>query len=163
MGRLPTGNRQYQITKVWDVHHEIMRLALLGMKSVDIAHTLDITPVTVSYTLNSSLVRRQLDIMRSARDVDAIEVSRRIQALAPEAVKVLEELMEEGVPAIRLGAAKDVLDRAGHAAVKTLRTENIHAYLSKEEIDDIKSRAREIGLCVQPDTVDISVEVVNGS
>ena len=156
MGRLPTGNRQYQISRVWDVHQEIMRLAVTGMKSVDIAQMLGISPAMVSYTLNSAIVQRQLDIMRAARDVDAIQVSKRIHELAPEAVEALGDLLNSEVPQIRLGAAKDVLDRAGHAAVKTLRTENLHAHFTKEEIDDIKKRAMEIGLCMQPDTIDIS-------
>lgn len=156
MGRLPTGNRQYQISRVWDAHQEIMRLAVTGMKSVDIAQILGVSPAMVSYTLNSAIVQRQLDIMRAARDVDAIQVSKRIHELAPEAVEALGDLLDSEVPQIRLGAAKDVLDRAGHAAVKTLRTENLHAHFTKEEIDDIKKRAMEIGLCMQPDTIDIS-------
>uniref|UniRef100_A0A6M3KLP7 Uncharacterized protein n=1 Tax=viral metagenome TaxID=1070528 RepID=A0A6M3KLP7_9ZZZZ len=150
MGRLPTGNRQYQIEHVWNVHHEITRLALIGMKSVDIAHTLNISPVTVSYTLNSTIVRRQLDIMRAARDVDALEVSRNIKNLAPRAVKVLEELMECELPNIKLSSAKDVLDRAGFPAVKEVNINTGRTYLTKDEIEDIKARARHIGLTVVP-------------
>jgi dissimilatory sulfite reductase (desulfoviridin) alpha/beta subunit len=46
-----------------------------------------------------------------------------------------------------LKAAQDILDRAGYAAVKTIQTANIHAHLTKEDIDDIKRRAKDIGLC----------------
>ena len=115
MGRLPTGNRQYQIERMWDAHHEIVRLLLIGMKQVDIARTLGVSEVMVSYTANSAIVRRQLDQMRAARDADAIDISKRIKALLPKAVEVLEQTMEEGViPQLRLAAAKDVLDRGGH-------------------------------------------------
>ena len=50
------------------------------------------------------------------------------------------------LPNIKLKAATDILDRAGHAAVRTLRTENIHAHFTADEISDIKKRAREVGL-----------------
>jgi predicted transcriptional regulator len=149
MGRhkLEGTHRQYQIEQLWDVHHEVVRLALIGMKQVDIASHLGVSPVMVSYTLRSPIVRDQLNNMHSARDIDAIDISKEIKALAPVAVKVLEELLEHDLPNIKLKAAQDVLDRAGFAAVKTIQTANIHAHLTKEDIDDIKRRAKEIGLC----------------
>jgi predicted transcriptional regulator len=149
MGRhqLPETHRQYQIEQMWDVHHEVVRLALIGMKQVDIADHLGISPVTVSYTLRSPIVRDQLNNMHAARDIDAIDISKEIKALAPTAVKVLEELLEHELPNIKLKAAQDVLDRAGFAAVKTIQTANVHAHLTAEDIADIKKRAKDIGLC----------------
>ena len=66
MGRhqLENTHRKYQVTQMWDVHHEIVRLALLGMKHIEIASTLGVNPVTVSYTLRSPIVHRQLEQMR---------------------------------------------------------------------------------------------------
>jgi len=161
MGRLPTGNRQYQIEAMWDCHHEITRLALLGMKSVDIARSLNISPVTVSYTLNSTIVRRQLDIMRAARDIDVLEVSRSIKKLAPQAVKVLETLMDCELPNTKLAAARDVLDRAGFPAVKEFNINQGSTYLTRDEIADIKARARHIGLTVVPTASIIDIEQVS--
>ena len=160
MGRLPTGNRQYQIERMWDAHHEIVRLLLIGMKQVDIARTLGVSEVMVSYTANSAIVRRQLDQMRAARDADAIDISKRIKALLPKAVEVLEQTMEEGViPQLRLAAAKDVLDRGGHPAVRGLDVKTTgQSYLTRDEIEDIKQRAKSIGLTVVPteSIVDVS-------
>jgi hypothetical protein len=151
MGRLPTGNRKYQIDHIWNVHHEVKRLALLGMKNVDIARTLNVSDVMVSYTLNSTIVRRELDIMRGARDLDALEVSRSIKQLAPKAVEVLDAMLEDDVlPQYRLAAARDVLDRSGHPAVKGIDVKVGPSFLSREEIDDIKQRAKAIGLSVVP-------------
>lgn len=151
MGRLPTGNRQYQIERMWDSHHEIVRLLLIGMKQVDIARTLGVSEVMVSYTANSAIVRRQLDQMRAARDADAIDISKRIKALLPKAVEVLEQTMEEGViPQLRLAAAKDVLDRGGHPAVKGVDVRTGPTFLTRDEISEIKERARSIGLTVVP-------------
>jgi predicted transcriptional regulator len=145
--RLPETHQQYQIEQMWDVHHEVVRLALIGMKQVDIADHLGVSPVMVSYTLRSPIVKEQLKNMHAARDIDAVDIAQEIKALAPAAVKVLEELMESELPNIKLKSAQDILDRAGFAAVKTIQTANIHAHLTKEDIDDIKKRAKDIGLC----------------
>jgi len=133
---------------MWEVHHEVVRLALIGMRQVDIAEHLGVSPVMVSYTLRSPIVREQLKNMSSARDIDAIDISAEIRALAPKAVEVLEELMDNDLPNIKLKAAQDVLDRAGFAAVKTIKTENVHAHFTADEIMEIKGRARDIGLLV---------------
>jgi len=148
MGRhiLEDTHKQYQIEQMWSVHHEITRLALIGMKQVDIANHLNISPVTVSYTLRSPIVQEQLKNMRAVRDLEAVDISKEIQELAPKAVKVLETLLDDSVANIQLKAAQDILDRAGFAAVKTIRTENLHAHLTADEILDIKKRAREVGL-----------------
>jgi hypothetical protein len=80
------------------------------------------------------------------RDLDAVDVSKEIRDLAPKAVRILDDLMDSELPNIKLGAAKDILDRAGHAAIKTIRTENLHAHFTAEEIADMKIRAKEVGL-----------------
>jgi predicted transcriptional regulator len=144
--RLPETHKQYQVEQMWELHHEVCRLALIGMKQVDIATHLGVSPVMVSYTLRSPIVQRQLNQLKAVRDIDAIDVAKEIQALAPRAVRVLDELMDSELPNIKLKAATDILDRAGHAAVRTLRTENIHAHFTADEISDIKKRAREVGL-----------------
>jgi predicted transcriptional regulator len=148
--RLPETHQSYQIEQMWDVHHEIVRLALIGMKHVDIAGHLGVSPVMVSYTLRSPIVKEQLKNMQSARDLDAVDISQEIRALAPAAVKVLEELMESDLPNIKLKSAQDILDRAGFAPIRMIQTANVHAHLTKDDIIDIKNRAKEIGLMMDP-------------
>ena len=144
-------HKPYQIEQLWSIHHEITRLSLIGMKQIDIAKHLNVSPVMVSYTLRSPLVTRQLDQMKSVRDMEAIDISTEIKNLAPKAVAVLEELMDNDLPNVKLSAAKDILDRAGYAATKTIRTENIHAHFSADEISEIKQNARDIGLLIDAD------------
>jgi len=142
---------------MWELHHEVCRLALIGMKQIDIANHLGVSPVMVSYTLRSPIVRRQLDQLKAVRDIEAIDISKEIQELAPRAVKVLEELMNGDLPNLKYKAAADVLDRAGFAAVHTLRTENIHAHFTADEIADIKKRAKEVGLLTNINTIDMEM------
>lgn len=154
MGRAPQGNRKYQISDMHEVHHEITRLILIGMKDIDIATHLGVTPAMVSYTRNSAIVRRQLDLLTSVRDIDAIDIAKDIKNLLPKAVKVLEETLDSQNASLRLKAAADVLDRGGHAVVRTLNGTVTH-HFTAEEIGDIKKRARDIGLLIDNNVVDI--------
>lgn len=152
----------YHITQMWDVHHEIVRLALIGMKQVDIAAHLGCTPVMVSYTLKSPIVKRQMDLLQAARNTDAVDVAKEIKAMAPKALEVLKGLMDSEMPNVRLKAATDVLDRAGHGAIKMVQTANVHAFLTAEELDAMKKNAREVGLLVDS-VIDLPVSKAVGA
>ena len=150
MGRLPTEEpRQYQIQQLHDLHHEVLRRLVLGQKPIEIARDLQITSAVVSYVKHSEIGKRQLSLMRSAADVSAINVAGRIKELAGRAVEVMEAALDAAQPMqYRMKAATDILDRAGHAAPKVLRTENLHAHFTGEDIEAIKQRARECGAIV---------------
>lgn len=151
MGRTPAVDepRQYQIKQLWELHHEILRRLVIGQKSVDIARDLNVTPAVISYVKNSEIGKKQLSLMRSAADVSAVDVAGHIKRLAAQAVQVMEEGMCDTNPmAIRMKAAVDVLDRAGFGAPKIFRSENIHAHLTRDDIEQIKARAREEGVVV---------------
>jgi len=145
MGRIPCENRErkYNIQKLWDIHHEILRLTLLGMKSVDIANLLGITTATVSYTQNSPISKRQLSIMRGARDANTLDVAKTIQELQPKAVQRLSELMESETEAISLKAAMTLLDRGGNAPVQRIQADHRHVSFTLDEIQAIKDRAKQ--------------------
>lgn len=138
--------RKYQIQKLWAIHHEICRLAILGMKQIDIARVLGITEATVSTCLNSAVVKQQLHVLRMARDSSVVDVAKRIEAMAPKAAETMDAVLSGDTDAntrLKVDVAKDILDRAGHAAVKTIKGEFAHAFLTIEDIEDIKRKARE--------------------
>jgi len=166
MGRLPSGDRKYEITHIWDRHKEIMRLLVAGLSQVDIhlvaglsqvdiAKTIGVTPVMVSYTANSAICRRQMALMHAAADLDAVDVAKRIQEIAPVALDTLEKLLCEGNETTQFKVATDLLDRAGHGAVKSFRMEHT-AHLSRTDIEEIKQRAKEIGICHE--VIDAEIE-----
>ena len=145
-GRKPTFDRKYEIQTMWQHHHEIVRLTLLGNKPKDIAEKLGLTTQTISNTLNSKIVRDKLQIMRASRDAATVDVATAIQDLAPAAIEAIGGMIQkEGISdAVKLNACKDVLDRAGHKPVD--KTQHVHAHLSGEEIEAIKARAIANGL-----------------
>ena len=153
--------RRYQIQNLWDIHHEIIRLAVLGMKHVDIARDLGITAVTVSTCLNSEVGRRQLALMRGARDADTVDLSIEIRKRAPQAFKLLQEYMEneDFDPKQRIAIAMDTMDRAGFGAPKIIEGRMIHAHLTADEIETIKRTARENSMIATSVAVEDIIDV----
>lgn len=150
--RFNGSGRKYQIQQLWDLHHEIIRLALLGWKHLEIARELGVTGATVSNCLNSEIGRRHLELMRNARDAESIDLATEIRNNAPRAFKLLMELMDDDTTATkeRIAIAMDNLNRAGYMPPKVVEGHFIHAHLTRQEIDEIKSRARESGMMVLP-------------
>lgn len=142
----PAVNRRFEIQEMWERHHQICRLAVMGLKGKAIAETLGITEQTVSNTLNSAIVKRHLSVLRDAADLAAVDVAAEIKALAPLAVKRLREVIEneDADAKLQVTVSQDILDRAGHGAVKKTQSENLHAHLTMDEIEEIKARAREL-------------------
>lgn len=151
--------RRYQIQNLWDTHHEIIRLAVLGMKHVDIARELGVTAVTVSTCLNSEVGRRQLELMRGARDSETIDLAVEIRRKAPVAFRLLQEYMENSDfdPKQRIAIAMDTMDRAGYGAPRIVEGRMVHAHLTADDLNDIKQRARENSLMIES-VIDVKAE-----
>lgn len=158
--RFSGSGRKYQIQALWDLHHEILRFALLGWKHIEIAKELGVTGATVSNCLNSEIGRRHLELMRNARDAESIDLATEIRNYAPKAFKLLTELMDNDTTATkeRIAIAMDNLNRAGYMPPKVIEGHFVHAHLSRQEIDEIKSRARESGLMTLPEVVDAEID-----
>lgn len=142
----PSGVRKvWQVATIWELHEEIARRIVLGQKNVDIAEAVKCSPQTVSNVRNSPVVQDKLALMRGARDAYTIDIARDIQEFAPEALQLLKDVIkrkgsgENASIALSARTAESWLDRAGHAPVR--KEAVIHQSLTKEEIDQIKSRA----------------------
>lgn len=149
MGRHPTYQREYEIQHMWERHHEIVRLTLLGHGQTEVAELLDVTPQTISNTLNSKIVRDKLQIMRAERDASTVDVAAAIKNLAPKAVQMLETFLQPDSTApdtIKFRAAVDMLDRNGYAAPKVIETKNLHGVFTRDDLEEIKKRGRQLAL-----------------
>lgn len=145
-GVLPPGEASsWSVSEAWEIHHEITRLLLLGFKNVEIAERLNISPQMVSNTRNSPIIQDKLALMRKARDIDIIDVSKSIKEFAPVALKLLKDVVsgeDEGIGAslaLRVKTGESFLDRAGHGAINKVQA--AVAYLTKEDIDEMKEKA----------------------
>jgi predicted transcriptional regulator len=144
--------RTFEVQKMWNSHHEITRLALLGMKQADIARHLKISEAMVSYTLNSEVVKERLAIMKGARDAETVDLARDILELAPLAIKIYEKLLEEGVngspTALHKATADRVLDVSGFGPVKRIDARHAHlvGHFSAEDLEKIKEQGRKAAI-----------------
>lgn len=153
MLRLPTygTGKHYNLAKLQERHREILRLAAMGGTDKDIASRMNVSPVTVRYTRRCALGNKQLSMLRNGRDTMAMDITERIQELAPDALRVIEEVVQSGtlddVPVDRkerIATSKDLLNRAGHGPVQKVIGAIGHGVLSGEVIQLVKSRAKEI-------------------
>ncbi len=147
--RKKVNNRnRWTVSEMWQVHHEIAGLILLGWKNVDIAEKLDVSEVMVSNVKNSPVVMDKLSIMRGARDANTIDLAKEIRETAPDALKLLQDIISgngDGDNAsinLRARTSEGMLDRAGYAAPKKLLTENLHGFFTSEDIAELKKRAK---------------------
>ncbi len=149
--------RVYEPKKLNPLHHEILRRALLGESHKQIAEDLNCTPATVSNAVNCGLGREKLETLSSIADLDGLEVAREIKRAAPMALKVMQEILEDTAAsyAVRLKAAADLLDRAGHGAVKKVDVKRSSVELSPEELDVLKQQALDRALS-NGDIIDVT-------
>jgi hypothetical protein len=95
----------------------------------------------VSYTKNSPVCQRQLEIMHGARDANAVEIGLEIEKMVPKVVDLMNGTLDnENDPLhLRLKVAFEVLDRV---APKVTRTQAEVAHFTAEDIERIKARGR---------------------
>lgn len=148
MGHAPSGQRQYELTYLWGIHREIVRLAATGLRHNVIAATLGVSEVMVSYTLNSSIVKQELERVHAERDASAADVGGVLRGMAQEAAEKLGEHMRSGASHISLAASRDILDRAGYPAVKQTQVLGAVAHLTADEIRQLRENAKAAGVSI---------------
>lgn len=153
MKRRLTNNRYYRVKTIQDRHREITRLLLIGLKDVDIAASMNISTQTVRNTKNNPIIEAQLEIMSGARDYEAVDVAKRIQKIAPDAIEFLETVLTGVVPRPkidedtqervtikqRVDVAIHGLGMSGFSVIK--KSIDFSGKLSKEDVDTLKNRA----------------------
>jgi hypothetical protein len=156
--------KTFAVQVMWNTHHEIVRMALLGKKGTEIARELGLSPVTVSYTLNSPMVKEKLAIMQAARDCDAIKLSQQITETAHVAIEYCDALLRADADSISTSTKVNVaLGVLKLAVPQKVEGRMLHAHTSVDLLEEIKERgkaaARAMGLLVEEDrsVVDVGV------
>ena len=161
-------NGYYDAQKLNDTHKEILRRISLGEKVENIARDLQVTTQMVRYTKSGRLGQQKLDLLEGARDAGSIDVAQRIQEIAPRALEILEDLMNDDSTnkGLRARVADSLLDRAGYGAVKKVAIANTKV-LTSNDIEEIKSRAlaarRQNGQVVLVEKEDGTIEREGGT
>jgi hypothetical protein len=113
---------------------------------IETAKVVGYTPVWVSVVSNSPVFRRYLDSLRDRVEVGLVDIREEINKGAQESVKVLLGLLKDpqANTQTRAKVAMDFLDRAGHAAVKTVRSENLTVTLDADRIRELTLKRDEM-------------------
>lgn len=142
-----SGDRKvYDIKKLWSRHKEILQLDSMGYKGSEIAKMLDIDPVTVSLTLNSTLGKEAQAVIRDERDEEYQAMRQSVMELTWKSLEKYEEILESEHAGLKL--QKDVADTvtlelAGMRAPTKIQSMSAHAVLTAEELADFKKRGFE--------------------
>jgi len=133
------------VLKLWSKHREVARLVALGYKQKEICEILGLSQSWVSFTLNNNpLVQEQIAVLQGKRDASTIDVNRKVRALQPIALEVLEQdlLLEPKNIADRrhrADVAKTVLDRGGNGAIS--KNVSAHGVFTLQDLNEINERA----------------------
>jgi len=143
----PFKRQKWEVKALQDKHHEVIRRLLIGQEVAGIAREMGMTTAAIQAIKSSPLIQQRLQVLQGARDLVAVDVSKRIKDLAPKAVDLLERIIEgteEGATvSLRAKVAMDNLDRAGNPRQSYIKSENLHAFLSRDDIEEVKKRAEE--------------------
>lgn len=146
---------KYELTNMWENHHEIKRLTLLGLKPKDISAKVGLTRQVVDLIINTDVFQQELSILSALRDEETVDIAIEIREKAPKCLRLLDQVVSGTLesssvaPSLRVNVAKDLLDRGGFAAPKVIRTEGFHAHYTRDDIEKIKERAEADGLIDQ--------------
>lgn len=148
---------KYEIKQLWQRSHEIVNLCAKGYKNKEIAQILNISPVTVSNTLNGKLGQHKLSEIRQDRDIEAKKTVEKIRVLTDKALNVYHEIFdnEGGMATVKdqkSVADTVVLELSGLRVPTKVQSHSVHTTLTKDEIESFKNRgtkaAQESGIVI---------------
>jgi len=153
------GTRKFDIKQLWQRSHEILNLALLGHKNTVIAEMLDITPQTVSNTLNSSLGMEVMGDKRQERDEEFKELHDKVMSLTRKSLEVYDQILKaennpqsenfNPNPEISMKMKKEtadtvMLELSGMRAPTRIDSRSVSTTLTAEELAAFKQRGMEV-------------------
>lgn len=147
-GAAPSSERKLEVQHLWERHHKMLRLTLLGWHPQDIATELGVTKQTVINCVNSSLGRKVLAEMQAVVDNKTIDVAVKLQEMSRKAAEKLDELLDDPDTPRSLQAriAMDNLDRTGHARQINVKGQFAHAILTADDLAKLKEDAEKAAL-----------------
>jgi hypothetical protein len=129
---------------MWERHHQMARLLLLGYNNKEVAEFLGCSPQNVSDVRNSPVFQEKLEVLRGEADGAAVAIGVKLEKGASRCLTLLEQIRDgEATQDIKLRAqvAQDLLDRAGHGKIQKIEGRHAVAHLDAEALERIKNRA----------------------
>jgi uncharacterized protein YjcR len=124
-----------------DHHQEIIRLLSTGMKAKVVASTLNCDVQTVRNIRRSRLGQALVSALHADRNVTIAKTAERIDALAPRAAEIYEEIAHDPDvdKSLQYRVAKDLLSGTGLLVNRSVSAIE-HPYLTNDQIKELKGR-----------------------
>lgn len=163
MGRHPKkieGNGS-PITYMWEVHREIARLQVAGMRPVQISEKLGYSQSWLSTIMCSPIYQKYLKQLSERAEDKAVDIKKRIEEGAETGVmELLKVLKGEGEykgttsAALKVKVAQDFLDRNGNAKITKVESNNTVTVLNEDRIAALKANREKMlqNLAIDPAT-----------
>ena len=138
--------KTHNAKQLWQRSHEILNLTVRGLKQVDIAEILNLTPQTVSNVVNSDLGMQKISEMRKKRDEEAFDAGKEIDELTEKALNVYHEIFDddtEGHAMKKKVADVITLELSGLRVPTRIQASSFNATATLAEIEEFKKRGIE--------------------
>lgn len=144
-GRI-SDDRQFDLKHIREVHHTMKRMCLLGYSNKEIAQATGVSVQSVGNVLGSAIMRRELELARATLDKKALDIAAEVAGMAPKALAVLEQILDDDDAPIALRAkvAMDNLSRNGVSPVQRGSLDVNHTFTAAD-LEEIKRNAYAAG------------------
>lgn len=159
--RSVNGNKNYALMELKNIHFEMARLLALGLKHVDVAKQLGVSPQTISNAANTPIMQRtiaRLQIKRN-QDVEEHNPTKRIDEMVGKAIDAMEDILD-GVadPKLantQLSTANSILDRSTKVG-PVPRNVNIRKEApASQYIEELRKMAIEQGIIEEAEIIEL--------
>jgi len=141
------------LAKLSTRHQQLARLLVGGHAQSEIARVLSVHKSTVSRLVRDPLVIGEIQRLQEMADVHSTAcvpgIPEKIQEGAHMSAKVLIEILEDErddpeMLRLKANVSLELLSRAGYGPIRQVKVEqaSFSAYLTKEDIEEIKRRAK---------------------
>ena len=122
-------------------HREIARMIFQGQTPKQIASQLEMATGTITQLQRDPLFKAHLATLEDNADEDVLQVRKILSSTSVRAAQVLNDIItfREAPPSVIVSAAKDILDRTGHAP-KT-QVEHTHGHFTAKDLLELRERA----------------------
>jgi len=153
----------YTIERLWGIHRQICRLHVAGKDGKEIAAICKCSPQTVYNVLGSERGKAEVARLSGQAEERFEQIQERLTQIAPFALSLLEDVMmseneEVSIP-VKIGIAKDFLDRAGHKPVTKVETKDTTP-VNMKFLKDVRKRAQELREAAKLQANAVDAEVV---
>lgn len=137
--------KQSQLKELREHHLLMARMIATGnFRPKQLAAITGMTPDYISKIRHGELMQKEIGGLKEEIRRETVDVVKKMAEISSKAVDTLEGLMDDELtpPAVRRAASVNILDRAGYAPVRKIEARHMHAHLTKEDVEEIKQRAK---------------------